>query len=516
MLAPWVALLLHGVMAGFDSWSLVLLQDAAAEGAVCLDGSPAGYFFEPGSGTGLQKWIMHFQGGGWCTSLESCYGRSQTPSGSSTTWEAQKETLLSDFAQGYMSSKADINPDMYNWNKVWALYCDGGSRAGNVDGPVAVGDDGGQVYFRGAHILNATLDSLASAGLTGAQVFVVTGESAGGLSAMLHMDFIRSRFPGVNVVGMNYCGFFVDLPDVAGTHGQAALWEWAFGAMDMRQSPSLSADCFEAYASEPWRCFLAPHLLPFVRTPLFVLHSLYDSWQMTQTLQIPTGCAFEGSCTQQERAAQQALHDAVLGNLSTLQAPSSYFLHSCVGHCEVGLNDFGWTGLVVKGTSLRDAFASWLQNQSAFLSETDAGPNANPTCQVLFVEPQGPDPVPLISSGQYAVLGQAVNAGSTDPEIREFMEFVHDPTNYNLGQDGHVFFLTSGKGVAPCGWEPDDWDFRRNFGEFYSFFEAAWSLVQTLCAKLPRSLSRPWASQASSRTRPQKTSLARTRSHLSG
>ena len=454
----WIAVLFRIGQAAFDSWSLVLLNDAAAEGAVCLDGSPGGYLFEPGSGAGAQKWIMHFQGGGWCTSLASCQLRSESPSGSSTTWASQKETILQDFAYGYMSNKADINPDMYNWNKVLALYCDGGSRAGNVDGPVIVDGEGSEVFFRGAHILNATLDSLAAAGLSRAEDFIVTGESAGGLTAMLHVDFIRSRFPGVNVVGMNYCGFFVDLPDTQGMHGQAALWKWVFEEMNMINSPSLSADCFKAYETEPWRCFLAPNLLPFVRTPLFMLHSLYDSWQMTQTQQLPTSCVLEGICAQEERAAQHMLRDAVSSSLSTLQAPSSYFLHSCVGHCELGLNDFGWTGLLVKGTSLRDAFRSWLQNQSVFLSEGDVDPNANPTCRVAFVEPQGPDPVPLISSGQYQVKGQAVNAGSTDPEILEFMEFVHDPTNFNVGQDGHVFFLTSGKGVAPCGWGSDDWE----------------------------------------------------------
>ncbi|CAE7832311.1 PAE11 [Symbiodinium sp. CCMP2592] len=439
MLGLWVALCLRGVSAAnFDSWSLILLEDAAAEGAVCLDGSPGGYFFEPGSGTGAQKWIIHFQGGGWCTSLAACFLASESPLGSSATWAAQKDALLGDFAHGYMSNQAEVNPDMYNWNKVWALYCDGGSRAGNVDGPVTV-DDSGSVYFRGAHILNATLDSLASAGLTGADDLIVTGESAGGLTALLHVDFISSRFPGVKVVvGMNYCGFFVDLPDAQGMHGQAEVWKWVFVTMNMRYSPSLSTDCFDAYADTPWQCFLAPNQLPFVKTPLFVLHSLYDSWQSSQTLQLPSGCVIEGTCSQEERDLLHSLRDAVSGNLSSLQAPSSYFLHSCVGHCELGLNDFGWTGLVVKGTSLREAFRSWLGGQSVFLSEGDVDPNANPTCAAAHVEPEGPDPVPLVTSGQYEVLGQAVNQGSTDPEIREFMEFVHDPTNFNLGMDGHV------------------------------------------------------------------------------
>ncbi|CAK8987000.1 unnamed protein product [Durusdinium trenchii] len=69
---------------------------------------------------------------------------------------------------------------------------------------------------RSTSAAHTSLDSLASAGLTGATDFIVTGESAGGLTVMLHLDFIRARFPTVNVVGMNYCGFFVDLADGQG------------------------------------------------------------------------------------------------------------------------------------------------------------------------------------------------------------------------------------------------------------------------------------------------------------
>jgi hypothetical protein len=64
--------------------ALTLLHDAAAqEGAVCLDGTPGGYYFRTGKGDDKQKWLVIFQGGGWCYgsddtgTLESCVGRSK-------------------------------------------------------------------------------------------------------------------------------------------------------------------------------------------------------------------------------------------------------------------------------------------------------------------------------------------------------------------------------------------------------------------------------------------------------
>jgi len=35
-------------------------------GASCLDGTPAGLYYSKGYGSGMNKTIIHFQGGGWC------------------------------------------------------------------------------------------------------------------------------------------------------------------------------------------------------------------------------------------------------------------------------------------------------------------------------------------------------------------------------------------------------------------------------------------------------------------
>ena len=71
MLAAFVfgVLLLVGAApaeASRSSWERVMLTDAAAKrGAVCLDGSPGGYFLKRGD---PRRWILFMQGGGWCTS----------------------------------------------------------------------------------------------------------------------------------------------------------------------------------------------------------------------------------------------------------------------------------------------------------------------------------------------------------------------------------------------------------------------------------------------------------------
>jgi len=40
-------------------------------GAMCLDGSPAGMYYSKGFGTGKNKTIIHFEGGGWCFGMDN-------------------------------------------------------------------------------------------------------------------------------------------------------------------------------------------------------------------------------------------------------------------------------------------------------------------------------------------------------------------------------------------------------------------------------------------------------------
>ena len=38
----------------------------------------AAYYFRPGSGSGDARWLIRFQGGGWCTDTGSCQLRMDT------------------------------------------------------------------------------------------------------------------------------------------------------------------------------------------------------------------------------------------------------------------------------------------------------------------------------------------------------------------------------------------------------------------------------------------------------
>lgn len=43
-------------------------EDKDKDGGVCLDGSPAGYYYREGWGEGTTKFLLFYEGGGWCKS----------------------------------------------------------------------------------------------------------------------------------------------------------------------------------------------------------------------------------------------------------------------------------------------------------------------------------------------------------------------------------------------------------------------------------------------------------------
>ena len=146
----------------YDSWKLVLLHEAAkTRSAVCLDGSPAGYYVEPGTARG--KFMIHLQGGGWCTSLEACADRSKSALGSSASYATDRDQVLDSWdggAHGLFSNSSDVNPDFHNFTKLFVRYCDGGSFSGDTTATVRDANSTATtttatLHFRGRRILDA-------------------------------------------------------------------------------------------------------------------------------------------------------------------------------------------------------------------------------------------------------------------------------------------------------------------------------------------------------------------------
>ena len=277
-----LATLSLGVSAQF---TLNLLNASlVAGGAVCLDGSPAGFMYHPGDPT---KWIISMEGGGWCMSQADCAARAKTALGSSTSWAKTGKF------GGVLDVVPAENPDFNTFSAVLIHYCDGASFSGD--------SQAGGLQYRGIRILHGVLDTLLDAhGLTGAKELLITGGSAGGLATILHADSIAARVkaaaPGVVVRAEADCGFFLNAVDiVSGTR----LWEDQVKVIVALQNIStplqVNAGCAAAHAAEPWRCFFANETYPHVTTPLFLTNSFHDTYQVGMFMEYFFSCVCGGT-----------------------------------------------------------------------------------------------------------------------------------------------------------------------------------------------------------------------------
>ncbi|KAI3756133.1 hypothetical protein L1987_55947 [Smallanthus sonchifolius] len=119
---------------------ITVIESAVAKGAVCLDGTPPAYQLDRGFGDGVNNWLVHMQGGGWCHTIENCVVRKTLSYGFGSS-ELMPELNFT----GLLSNQQDQNPNFYNWNIVYMRYCDGASFTGDVEEV----DPVNKLYFRG-------------------------------------------------------------------------------------------------------------------------------------------------------------------------------------------------------------------------------------------------------------------------------------------------------------------------------------------------------------------------------
>jgi len=134
-----------------------LLTDPNAK---CLDGTPGAYYVSEGSGLNKTKFLVYFEGGGWCgdgdlaSTIENCYVRSNTDLGSSKNYP--KSYNLSGW--GLLAGESNVNRLFYDWTRIYIKYCTGTGHQGTKTASISY--KGKNLWFRGHNVTIAILDSL--------------------------------------------------------------------------------------------------------------------------------------------------------------------------------------------------------------------------------------------------------------------------------------------------------------------------------------------------------------------
>ncbi|KAK6158586.1 hypothetical protein DH2020_005900 [Rehmannia glutinosa] len=322
--------LVNSQVNGASFVNITLSESAVSKGAVCLDGSPPAYAFDKGFGSGANNWLVFLEGGGWCDTTDDCLIKvKKSPSTSST-----KNAPAASFG-GILSPEQTINPDFYNWNRVYIRYCDGSSFIGDVE---AV-DSETNLHYRGSRIFSAVIDELLEKGLKNAQNAILVGNSAGGLATMLHCDRFRALIPNAKRVKcISDSGFFIhgkDLPNASGREQYFARTMALHGVAEF-----LPTSCTSRM--DPSLCFFPEYLVGDIQTPLFLLNSAFDRYQISVTLKpYPADKPGWESCTNHTETCTpgqlqiiKEFRNTFLGTLKEIgDRPSTgLFINSCYIH----------------------------------------------------------------------------------------------------------------------------------------------------------------------------------------
>lgn len=400
--------------------NLQMLNDTLTTGAVCLDGSPGGFYFSAATAAANKNdWQIYFQGGGWCYDDKDCWHRSNSNLGSSKGWPTTASI------GGLFDSDCERNPAFCNFNRVWLVYCDGNSFSGNRDAPLKVVEDGvkANLYFRGRRILDETLKALAKDyGLSKASNVLLTGCSAGGLATYLHTDYVEEQLRTKYAPGMtrykatSMSGFFLQHKTVEGLAVYPTQMKNIFEMSNATYG--VNAACIEAMnATSQWQCNFAQHAYAYTKSPTFPLNSALDSWQTLciYTSELPPGwpnqkgtengvcgtakgwmsCAKDPErCDPKQMTTMNQYISDFDATISTSgstygKAGNGAFIHSCHTHCEAQSGEF--FRFRVNGVSMQEAVSKWWDapvtdpaashTYSPCQYKTTSPHMCNPTCQ---------------------------------------------------------------------------------------------------------------------------------------
>ncbi|GKU89313.1 hypothetical protein SLEP1_g3466 [Rubroshorea leprosula] len=367
---------------------MTLVRDAAAHGAVCLDGSPPAYHLHRGFGAGEHNWLLQFEGGGWCNDIPSCLDRAKTHRGS--TRHMSKWEVFS----GILSNNAYLNPDFYNWNRVKLRYCDGASFAG--DGKFDNGTS--LLYFRGQRIWEAIIRDILRKGLATAGNALLSGCSAGGLATFLHCDNFRNLLPlNTNVKCLSDAGFFLDIRDISLNPTMRSFFEDLISLQGIE--PNLHKKCTQSFAFPKW-CFFPQHALKYITTPFFILNSAYDVFQFQHGL-VPPSADLHGhwnrcklnpaECNATQIDILQGFRRGMLAVLNPFYQDSGrggMFINSCFAHCQSESQDtwFADNPPRVHNKTIAEAVGDWYFNRRP-TKEIDCEYPCDNTCHNLIPPP---------------------------------------------------------------------------------------------------------------------------------
>ncbi|KAG5445694.1 Palmitoleoyl-protein carboxylesterase notum [Clonorchis sinensis] len=313
-------------------YTLTLLNDT---NALCNDGTQAGYYYRRSKRGNSQNWLIFLEGGWYCFDNITCQLRESSTFSlfSSSSWPQQRPS-------------SDVSAAKYlteSQNIAHIQTCDAIRR-----------DLGSRLPW----ILQAVTDSLPWGNTREIHRVVFAGSSAGGIGVLMNIDRLRRRivtkighpilvsgivdsawFIHIPAYRPSACSNIFECPAEEGIHRGMRYWKAHIPKSCRQNQPK----------EEKWKCFLAPFMYRYIKTPVYIVQSLFDEAQM-QMSKVPllTGGTY-GKWTYIQKLGKQVAQ--------SLQNIKGVFAPSCIDHEILTKNN--WVHKAIGNTGLVDALLAW-------------------------------------------------------------------------------------------------------------------------------------------------------------
>eukprot|EP00040_Diaphanoeca_grandis_P004443 m.28756 g.28756 ORF g.28756 m.28756 type:complete len:529 (-) comp15978_c0_seq1:92-1678(-) len=313
-----------------------VVPNAAAQGAFYPGGEPANFFM---NNTGASGWVIHLSGGGWRFVNDGHDDNIVADGVSQTTPTYGADGRCYSGCDGILSNDPIMNPLFHTWNKVW-IPITGTSFTGDVDK--------GPPYTRGKRVQIAVIqDLLDSYGMKGATNIILTGGSSGGLATYLTCDRVGAQIKAANPTARYTClpdaGYFLHHNDINGGNSTSESFKRSYYGWNSTGGTNQACVAALKPTGDDWKCIFAEYVAPYIKSEMFVMQNLYDSWQINNILKI--GCSGYNqpmtSCDTTQMSALEHYGSDMRAALApiTTNINIGMFTPSCIAHCQSVANE---------------------------------------------------------------------------------------------------------------------------------------------------------------------------------
>ena len=249
--------------------------------AKCLDGSNYRFNFIKGKDEGKNKFLLYFEGGGWCGQetlgdnfVESCFERAKTSLGSKIGFFG---SLVISRLIRLLSSKEKYNPNFYNWNKIFVRYCDGSSFISDR----VYEKNNSKIYMYGKNNLLGVMNYLTlNYNFTDADSVILSGFSAGSFATLIYANYMDSlTVKKNNTYIISDSGFFYDLDEKVLKINKLVQNAYEYSTNHTDIISLFNYYCDKNYIEkEPWKCLSGDYFIYNIKVPILSFQNIYDSW----------------------------------------------------------------------------------------------------------------------------------------------------------------------------------------------------------------------------------------------